>query len=42
MVGSLPRGMSTVVDELVEVREIRLDGDTKRRDNDLGRFKPPV
>jgi hypothetical protein len=31
--------MPTVIDELVEVREIRLDGDIKRRENDLGRFK---
>ena len=31
LVGSLPRGMPTVVDESVEVRVRELDGDTERK-----------
>ena len=31
LVGSLPKGMPTVVDELVEVRVRELDGDTERK-----------
>ena len=38
MVGSLPRGMPTVVDELVEVRVIGTGWRHKHRDNDLDRF----
>ena len=40
MVGSLPRGMPTVVDESVEVRVIGTGWWHKRRDSDLDRFRP--
>ena len=38
--GSLPMGMPTVVVELVVVRVRELDGDTERKRQRLGRFRP--
>ena len=40
LIGSLPRGMPTVVDESVEVRVRELDSDTERKGQRLGRFRP--
>ena len=40
LVGSLLRGMPTVVDELVDVRVREPDSDTKRKRQRLGRFRP--
>ena len=40
MVGSLSRGMSTVVDESVEVHVRELDGDTECKSQRLDRFRP--
>ena len=42
MVGSLPRGMPTVVDESVEVRVKEPDGDTECKRQRLGRFRAPT
>jgi len=40
LVGSLPRGMPTVVNESVEVHVRRPDGDTERKIQQLDRFGP--
>ena len=40
LVGSLPRGMPTVVDESVEVRVRKPDGDIERKRQQLDRFGP--
>jgi hypothetical protein len=40
MNSSLPRGMPMVVDESVEVRVREPDGDTERKRQQLGSFRP--
>ena len=40
LIGSLPRGMPTVVDESVEVRVRKPYGDTERKRERLDRFGP--
>ena len=40
LVGSLPMGMSTVVDESVEVRVRKPDGDVELKRQQLDRFRP--
>jgi len=40
MTGNLPRGMPTIVDESVKVHVRELDGDTERKRQRLGRFRP--
>jgi hypothetical protein len=40
MANSLPRGMPTVVDESVEVHVREPDGDTERKKQRFGRFRP--
>jgi siroheme synthase (precorrin-2 oxidase/ferrochelatase) len=42
LVGSLPKNMPTVVDELLKVREREPDGDTEHKRQRLGRFRPPT